>query len=89
MKDARLMSLLSAIFLAGALAACGGDKPLTCDEPQRYQASVQGQRIVAPQGLDNLEASRELEIPDPSPREPRPKGSPCLELPPAYVTPNS
>jgi uncharacterized lipoprotein len=70
-------------MLACALSACGGGT-MTCDKPQRYQSSHEGQRIVVPEGLDELETSSELAIPDASPREPRPEGSPCLELPPVY-----
>ena len=82
-KCAWLMSVL----LSTVLGACGGE-PITCDEPQRYQASVEGAPIVAPDDLDELQANDELIIPEVSPREPRPKGSPCLERPPAYVSPN-
>jgi uncharacterized lipoprotein len=80
---------LSAFLLIGSLSGCGGNKNLTCDEPQRYQASQQGERIVAPDGLDELQQGQELAIPPASQQNPRPEGAPCLERPPAYVPPNT
>ena len=85
MKTTRMLGVLT---LLGILGGCGGNKAMTCDEPQRYQASQQGQRIVAPDGLDDLQPGRELAIPDPSPQAPRLEDAPCLERPPAYVSPN-
>lgn len=61
-------------------AACGSN--LTCDEPQRYQSAQEGTRVTPPADLDELETSREMSIPRASPKDPRPPGSPCLELPP-------
>jgi hypothetical protein len=76
------------LVLTGILTGCGGNKAITCDEPQLYQASNKGEPIVAPDGLDDIDTRAELAIPEPSPREPRPEGSPCLERPPTYVSPN-
>lgn len=64
------------------LTACGGGP--VCDKPQRYESSRLGKRIEAPDGLDSLQSTRELTIPDASPRPPRAKDDPCLELPPVY-----
>lgn len=72
------------VALAALLGACGGSN--VCDEPEPYQQSVEGRRIEAPNGLDPLPVSRELVVPEASPRPPQPEGSPCLELPPVYTS---
>jgi hypothetical protein len=77
-----------AVMLAGTavlccgLSACGGEVQLTCDEPQRYQQSVDHRKLQAPEDLDALEPVREMPLPKASPRPERPPGSPCLDLPP-------
>ena len=73
------------LVVAAMLCGCGGAD--TCEEPEPYQASVEGQRIDAPDGLTELQEGRELKVPDASPLPPRPEGSPCLELPPSYSKP--
>jgi uncharacterized lipoprotein len=71
-----------AVLLVGA---CGGGSSV-CEKPKLYQQSQLGKRIEAPEGLDPLQAGREMTIPDASPRDPRPAGAPCLELPPTFST---
>jgi uncharacterized lipoprotein len=66
------------------LSACGANS--VCDEPKLYEQSQLGKRIEAPEGLSPLQAGREMTIPDASPRDPRPDGAPCLELPPAFTS---
>lgn len=73
------------LVVAAILGGCGGAD--TCDEPEPYQASVEGQRIDVPEGLTELQEGKELKVPDASPLPPRPEGSPCLELPPSYSKP--
>ena len=69
------------IIIACALfAGCSADQ--TCDEPERYQSAREAARIEPTSDLDALEASKEMTVPKASPREPRPVGSPCLDLPP-------
>lgn len=68
--------------LVAGLAACSGEKDLTCDEPRRYQEAVQNERVRAPEDLDAPQAYLEMPIPEANPRPERPKGSPCLDLPP-------
>jgi len=71
-------------LLAGLLlGACGGASSV-CEKPKLYQQSEPGKRIEAPEGLDPLQPTREMTIPDPSPRDPRPADAPCLELPPTF-----
>lgn len=84
MRHARFGLLLTVAAMTGA---CGGTS-ITCDEPQVYQASNAGERIVAPEGLSDLQSIKELKIPEPSPQQPRPEGAPCLERPPVYQSPN-
>ena len=76
----RLIRLTSMVAVALACGACGSN--ITCDEPKRYESAREGVRVVAPDDLDQLEASLETPIPKASPRDPRPEGSPCLDLPP-------
>jgi hypothetical protein len=68
-------------LLLATLSACGG-MDLTCDEVQYYQLSEERKRVVAPEGLDDLDPLRELTLPEASPREPRPPGSECFDRPP-------
>ena len=68
------------VIAALSATACAPD--LTCSEPQKYQFAREGERVVAPEGLDGLVEANEMEIPRASPRDPRPADSPCLDLPP-------
>ncbi len=76
-----------ALLLIGVLGACGnsgGSKK--CNKPQRYQESVQNERLKSPEGLDSLDTLREMPVPEANPAPERPEGSPCLELPPRIFT---
>jgi hypothetical protein len=76
-----------ALMLVGALVACGGTGGAKkCDKPKRYQESVQNERLKSPEGLDSLDALREMPVPEANPAPERPDGSPCLELPPRIFT---
>ena len=76
-----------ALFLIGALAACGNKGGVKkCDKPQRYQESVQNERLRSPEDLDSLDTLREMPVPEANPAPERPQGSPCLELPPRIFT---
>lgn len=79
-------------YLAGAIvlsvllmSGCGGEPVLSCDEAQRYQLAVPGKRVVAPEGLTQLDPLKELPAPEPSPQPPRPAGSRCLDMPPGSI----
>ena len=76
------------LLLTVAVLTTGCGNKLTCDEPQRYQASGPGPRIDAPDGMSELQSFKELKIPEASPQTPRPAGLPCLERPPAYQSQN-
>lgn len=77
----KLMRVLFVLGVFAGLSACG--KPsLTCDEPSPYQLAAEGKRMQAPDDLDTPESIKAIPLPDASPTNPRPAGSPCLDLPP-------
>jgi uncharacterized lipoprotein len=79
-----LQKMTMPVMAALLLGACGGTS--VCDKPKLYQQSQLGKRIEVPEGLSPLQAGREMTIPDASPRDPRPAGAPCLEMPPTFTT---
>ncbi len=79
---ARALCLAVSLGSLTALAACGGEVDLTCDKPRRYQQAVENQRLEAPDDLSAPEPYLEMPVPEANPRPERPKGSPCLDLPP-------
>lgn len=69
-----------------ALAACGGeDAILKCESGGAYLNAVETPRVRAPEGLDNLDALREIPIPEASPRPERAADGGCLEAPPRVI----
>ena len=66
------------------LSACVG--PPKCESEKRYTESQEGQRIQAPDDLNDLESYKEMTIPQPSPRPPREDTERCLEAPPKLAT---
>ena len=81
------IKVVIALMLAATLGACGskgGAKK--CNKPQRYQESVQNERLQAPEDLDGLDTLREMPVPEANPRPERSPESPCLELPPRIFT---
>ncbi len=79
MRGLRLAAVAVSVTILGG---CGGTP--ACQELQPYEQSRLGKRIEVPEGLDPLNPSRELTIPEPSPRPPRAANAPCLELPPSF-----
>ena len=79
---ARVVLITVSLGLMTALAACGGEVDLTCDDPGRYQQAVENDRLRAPNDLHAPEAYLEMPVPEANPRPERPEGSPCLDLPP-------
>ena len=69
------------IALLAALGGCGGIE-LTCDDVRTYQLAEESKRVEAPDGMDNLDPSKEVPLPDASPREEREPGAPCIDRPP-------
>ncbi|MBT8099721.1 MAG: hypothetical protein KJO82_08220 [Gammaproteobacteria bacterium] len=78
---------ISVILTAIALVSgCGGTPDRSCDDIRVYQTAVPGKRITPPEGLDALDTFKEIPLPEASPRTERPKGSPCLDLPPNILS---
>ena len=73
--------ILSTVLLSG----CSGYIDLSCDEPALYQQAQQSERVVAPEGFDQLDLSREMPVPSAAPAKPRQPGEPCLDIPPRYL----
>jgi len=79
------LARLILLSLVAGLTACGGQDEIKCDEGSAYLAATQGPRIKAPDDLDDLEALKEMPLPEASPQQPRPAGSTCLERPPKII----
>ncbi len=87
MTSKTILNALAALSSALLVTGCGvgGEIDNTCDEVRTYQLAAEGRRIEVPEDLDNLDPFREMPLPEASPRPPRPKGRPCLDLPPAIL----
>ena len=60
---------------------------VSCDEPKPYQSVVEQKRVSSPDGLDQLDKTKELYIPELE-SVVAPSGSKCVENPPAIGEPN-
>lgn len=60
---------------------------VSCDEPKPYQSVVEQKRVSSPDGLDQLDKTKELYIPELE-SVVAPSGSKCVEYPPAIGEPN-
>jgi uncharacterized lipoprotein len=80
-----ILARLLLLSLVAGLTACGGQSELKCEDSTVYSAAKQTPRVTAPDDLDNLEALKEMPLPEASPRQPRPAGSPCIEKPPVII----
>ena len=72
------------LLVSVLLAACGSNN--TCEEPEFYESATGGKRLVVPEDLDALAASKEMVIPEASPRSPRDRSEGCLDRPPVLRT---
>ena len=81
MRGMRLVIVLMTGFV---LTACGGNdtKEVDCEKGLKYQNRVVGKRIVAPEGLDQLDPYKEMPIPQADPSAPQPVPGTCDDLPP-------
>ena len=75
----------SLILAATVLSGCGGQIDLSCDKPMLYQEARETQRVIAPEGFDQLDLSREMPVPSVAPGQSRQPGEPCLDIPPRYL----
>lgn len=60
---------------------------VTCHEPKPYQSVLEQKRVSSPDGLDQLDKTKELYIPE-LVSVVAPSGSKCIEYPPAIGEPN-
>jgi uncharacterized lipoprotein len=85
MTPVRVFGTILLLTLAGSLIACSKDKNdlrVSCDEPQPYQAVVEHERIISPQGLDQLDKLKEMQIPEVK-TVTESTESRCIEYPPS------
>ena len=75
---------VSALILCASLADCGGNdtKEVDCEASIEYQNRVEGKRVVAPEGLDDLNVIVEMPIPRADPNAPRMPPGVCNDIPP-------
>jgi len=67
-----------------SLVACGGNetREVDCEANLKYQNRVEGKRVVAPEGLDQLDELAELPIPRADPNAPKAPEGVCNDEPP-------
>ena len=75
---------LAVLALSLALGACGGNdtKEVDCEKNLKYQNRAIGKRVVAPEGLDQLDPLKEMPIPPADPNAPQPVPGKCDDMPP-------
>ena len=76
--------LLAALSMALLVSACGGNEPreIQCEANLIYQDRTEGQRVVAPEGLDQLNPLMEMPIPRADPNAPQTPEGKCNDMPP-------
>lgn len=82
--------LLAVVLLGASLAACGGNesKEVDCEKELQFQNREVGKRVVAPEGMDQLDEYMEMPIPKADPdAAPRPGGA-CADEPPKLTVSN-
>ena len=82
------LSAVIILFLTTSLSACGGNdtREINCEDNLRYQNRVVGKRVVAPEGLDQLDEYEELQIPKADPEAPKMAPGTCNDMPPVIQT---
>ncbi len=76
---------LTNFVLAGlvlAVSACRGDAEIKCSSGGDYQTATTAPRVQVPEDLDNLDALKEIPLPEASPQAPGSAGQECIEQPP-------
>ncbi len=81
MTKTRLMAVL---VLGALLSACGGADSLVvqCNDDLLYQNREVGKRVVAPEGMDQLNEFAEMPIPKADPDAPKIPEGRCYDQPP-------
>ena len=72
------------LLILAILSACGSNesKEVNCDANLKYQNRVEGPRVVAPEGLDQLNVLAEMPIPRADPNAPKMREGVCNDEPP-------
>lgn len=72
------------LLILAILSACGSNEPkeVNCDANLKYQNRVEGPRVVAPEGLDQLNVLVEMPIPRADPNAPKMPEGVCNDKPP-------
>ncbi len=84
MPGMRRMTWTVALSLAIAGCSIWRDKQ-PCGSEQEYQTAESVPPISVPQGLDQLDPSARMNVPDdPKPAEPLSQNAECLQWPPGY-----
>ena len=80
--------LLAVLFLIVSLSACGGNdtREIDCEDNLRFQDRTVGKRVVAPEGLDQLDEYEEMPIPKADPEAPQMAPGKCDDMPPVIQT---
>ena len=78
MKLAQILFVVSILVLS----ACRGGGELKCEDQGTYRLATTTPRVRAPEGLDDLEALKEMPLPEASPRAAEAGAEGCLESPP-------
>ena len=80
--------LLAVLFLSVSLSACGGNdtREIDCEDNLRFQNRTVGKRVVAPEGLDQLDEYEEMPIPKADPEAPQMEPGKCDDMPPVIQT---
>lgn len=75
---------LAVLMVATMVAACGNNEPreIDCDANLKYLNRVEGKRVVAPEGLDQLNEYAEMPIPRADPNAPKMPEGVCNDEPP-------
>jgi hypothetical protein len=76
--------LLAVLAIALLLSACGRNdtKEINCVANLEYQNRVEGERVIAPEGLDQLNVLAEMPIPRADPNAPKMPEGMCNDAPP-------
>jgi len=82
--------ILAVLMLGASLSACGGNKPkeVNCEKALQFQNREVGKRVVAPEGLDQLNEYAEMPIPQADPDAAPHPGGPCADQPPMITVGN-
>ena len=91
----KIFNISFSIIFTIFLASCSKENVITelfnsnvsCDEPKPYQSVVEHKRVSSPEGLDQLDKTKELYIPELE-SVAASSGSKCIEYPPPIEAPN-